>query len=75
MQVKSLCSGYTARVLGLLLLTLLFCAATRPAAAQVLYGSVIGTISDPSGAVIPGATVTLTSNNTYTVPPPSQGPQ
>jgi len=64
MQVKSLRSGYTARVLGLLLLTLLFCAATRPAAAQDLYGSVIGTISDPSGAVIPGATVTLTSKMT-----------
>ena len=40
---------------------LLLVAAARPANAQVLYGSVVGTVTDPSGAVIPGATVTLTS--------------
>ena len=47
-----------------LLLTLAFGAVTRPATAQVLYGSVVGTVSDPSGAVVPGATVTLTSKQT-----------
>ncbi len=35
-------------------------AAPRAAAGQVLYGSVVGSVHDPSGAAIPGATVTIT---------------
>ena len=43
----------------------LFCGpAVQPAAAQVLYGSVIGTVTDQSDSVVPGATVTLTSKGT-----------
>jgi hypothetical protein len=33
---------------------------TRSALAQAVYGSIFGTISDPSGAVVPNATVTVT---------------
>jgi hypothetical protein len=51
-------------LLGVLVLTLLCGIAIRPAAAQVLYGSVIGTITDQSDSIIPGATVTLTSKET-----------
>ncbi len=31
----------------------------QPARAQVLYGSIVGTIEDPSGALVPKATVTI----------------
>lgn len=32
--------------------------------AQVLYGSVAGTVTDQSGAVVPGASITIVNNNT-----------
>ena len=35
-----------------------------PAAGQALYGSITGTVSDPQGAPIPGATVTATNTGT-----------
>jgi hypothetical protein len=35
-----------------------------PASAQALYGSVTGTVTDPQGAAIPGATVTATNTGT-----------
>ncbi len=35
--------------------------AAMPASAQVLYGSIVGTVEDPTGAVVPGATITLTN--------------
>ena len=37
---------------------------TEPASAQVLYGSLVGNITDPNGAVVPGAAVTATDQNT-----------
>ena len=41
-----------------------FIAMIQPASAQVLYGTVSGTVSDQSGAIVPDATVTLTSKGT-----------
>ena len=35
-----------------------------PAGAQVLYGTVVGNVADTTGAVVPGATVTLINTNT-----------
>ena len=35
-----------------------------PAAAQVLYGSIVGTVQDPSGSVVPNAVVALTNSQT-----------
>ena len=52
------------RPYAVLLSTILCAAAVRPATAQVLYGSVIGTVTDQSDSVIPGATVTLTNKDT-----------
>src|SRR5450759_1242073 len=36
----------------------------KPAAAQVLYGSMVGAIEDQTGAVVPKAAVTITNKNT-----------
>ncbi|SFS12969.1 Carboxypeptidase regulatory-like domain-containing protein [Granulicella pectinivorans] len=51
--------------LALLLLSLVFSAST--AHAQALYGSVTGTITDASGAVIPNAAIVLTNQGTSAV--------
>jgi len=37
---------------------------SQPLHAQVLYGSVSGTVSDPSGAVVPGAQITIVNDTT-----------
>jgi hypothetical protein len=43
----------------------LFCTLfIQEARAQVLYGSVTGTVSDPTGAVVPGAKVLITNDQT-----------
>src|SRR5215475_10943841 len=49
---------------GLLLATVFYAVTTHPATAQVLYGSVIGTITDQSDAVVPDAAITLTNRET-----------
>ncbi len=41
---------------------LALCAA--PSSAQVLYGSLVGTVEDPSGSVVPNAAITLTNSQT-----------
>src|SRR5258708_2773877 len=38
--------------------------AVQPLPAQVLYGSIVGNVKDPSGAAVAGALVTLTSVET-----------
>jgi hypothetical protein len=43
---------------------LLFCAAVLPAAGQTLTGTILGTITDQSHAVIPGVQVSVTDVNT-----------
>ena len=48
-------------VLTLVVLTAI---ASLPATAQVLYGSVVGLVQDPSGSAIPNATVTATNTGT-----------
>jgi hypothetical protein len=37
---------------------------SRPAIAQVLYGSVVGTVQDPSGGAVAGAVVSILNNST-----------
>src|SRR5258708_5550827 len=52
------------RVAGVFFLILQCGLAVRPAGAQVLYGSVIGTVTDQSESVVPGAVVTLSNRST-----------
>jgi hypothetical protein len=44
-----------------MVLGLVVVAPAPEAAAQAVYGSIFGTVKDSSGAVVPGATVTITS--------------
>jgi hypothetical protein len=37
---------------------------TRPAEAQVLYGSLVGVVQDDSGGAVPGARITIVNNST-----------
>src|SRR5712691_5775027 len=43
---------------------LVLCGPPTPLGAQVLYGSLVGNVTDETGAAIPGATVTITHRET-----------
>ncbi|MDZ7637018.1 MAG: TonB-dependent receptor [Bryobacterales bacterium] len=55
------------RIFASLAFLFLLLVAAQPASAQVLYGSIVGTVEDPSGAVLPGAAITLTNTATGAV--------
>jgi hypothetical protein len=55
---RTACAVFAAAILFLLL------GNYRPALAQVLYGSITGTIQDPSGAAVPGTDVTIINQGT-----------
>src|SRR5947208_261254 len=49
---------------ALLAAALLLFGGARLSRAQVLYGSIVGTVEDPSGSVVPKATVTVVNKQT-----------
>src|SRR5213076_242311 len=51
-------------LLGLTISFVVMGYAVRPALAQVLYGSIVGTLTDETGAVVPKAVVTVTNTST-----------
>src|SRR5258708_18205922 len=53
--MKRVFLGAAVLVVGLL------CGLTNQANAQAVYGSILGTVTDPSGAAVNGAKVTVTS--------------
>ena len=57
-------SGPAGRLLRSVLLGVAVVLAAQSAQAQVLYGGLIGDVADPSRAVLPGATVTVTNRDT-----------
>ena len=50
--------------IGIALVIFAFCLSAAPAIAQVLYGSITGTVKDTQGATVPGATVTIVNKET-----------
>src|SRR5436309_5485232 len=60
--IPTACSFASVTLTTLVLLAL--CAPSSPLNAQVLYGSLVGNVTDESGAAIPGATVTITQRDT-----------
>ncbi|HVH88660.1 MAG TPA: carboxypeptidase-like regulatory domain-containing protein, partial [Terriglobales bacterium] len=55
-------SGAQARLLAVVLACVsLFAASVR---AQNIFGSIVGTVSDPTGAVLPGSSITVTNLST-----------
>ena len=64
-SIRLLTDATAVRRLGLLIATPLFLLGTlgrrQPAAAQNIYAAVHGTVTDTSGAAIPGAAVSITS--------------
>jgi len=51
-------------LLCLVALSLILAFSIEQLNAQILYGSLVGTVTDPSGAIIPNATVTITNEAT-----------
>lgn len=52
------------RASGVLLGLVLLLSQAMPSYAQIIYGSLVGSVSDASGALIPGATVTIKNKET-----------
>ena len=52
------------RMIGLFLVCLAVLLVSQPARAQVFYGSIVGTVTDASGAVVQTATVAITNTQT-----------
>ena len=57
----------TLRFLPLIVCGLVLLISAVPVAAQILYGSIVGVIKDGQGAIVPGATVTITNRETNLV--------
>ncbi len=62
--MRSIERSFMGLVWSLCLLVSFTLAGAAPAIAQSFYGSILGTVTDPGGAVMPGASLTLTNQGT-----------
>ena len=63
--------GFSAKTLAIVFAILVSSIALETAKAQDIVGRISGTITDRSGAIVPGASVTITNEATGVSRPPS----
>src|SRR5438477_11224810 len=61
LAIEAITRQIVTRLFGLLIFSVLCCAG---AFGQIKSGTIVGTVTDPSGAVVPGATVVVVSQDT-----------
>src|SRR5437868_8328910 len=61
LAIQAIATQIVTRLFGLLIFSVLCCAG---AFGQIKSGTIVGTVTDPSGAVVPGATVVVVSQDT-----------
>ena len=62
--MQQMTKTWRARLGAAVVAAFLLAVCSQPAASQILYGSLTGNVTDPSGAAVVGATVTITQTAT-----------
>ena len=62
--IEARCTQMWSKVAFVAILVVVAVLCVTPASSQTFYGSIVGTVTDSTGAVVPGATVTITNLGT-----------
>ena len=63
MRISVMTMKFAVLAVAVLLFMLAFADVTPPAFGQAVYGSILGTVTDPQGAAVPNAKVTVTNQH------------